>query len=102
MRRVISGIAISPMGTLIQKIHCQATPSVTAPPITGPPSTATPVIALKIPSAQARRSGEEAAPSSASAVGITSAEPAPWTARAAISRPTLGASAHAGAHPQTG
>ena len=53
------------------------------------------MIPLKIPSARARRSTGYAAVSSVSPSGITSAAPAPWTARAAISRPTLGASAHA-------
>ena len=41
-----SGIAASPIGALIQKIHCQARPWVTAPPTTGPPSTARPVMPL--------------------------------------------------------
>jgi MFS family permease len=39
-------IAASPIGTLIQNTHCQASPWVTAPPITGPLSTARPVIPL--------------------------------------------------------
>ena len=66
-----------------------------APPTTGPPTTARPVIAPKMPSAQPRRSGGNAALSSASASGMTTAAPTPWTARAAISAPTPGASAHA-------
>ena len=89
-----SGIATSPMGTLIQKIHCQANPWTTAPPTSGPLATASPVIALKIPIAAPRRSGGKAALSSASPSGTSSAEPAPCAARAAISQPTLGASAH--------
>ena len=48
-----------------------------------------------MPIAQPRRSGGKAAPSSDSDSGATSAAAAPWTARAAISRPTLGASAQA-------
>jgi hypothetical protein len=31
-----SGSAISPIGTLSQKIHCQLMPSVTVPPTSGP------------------------------------------------------------------
>jgi hypothetical protein len=69
------------IGTLSQKIHCHAIPSVIAPPTTGPQSTPNPMAALKIPSARPRRWGEKAALTSASATGVTSAAPAPWTAR---------------------
>jgi hypothetical protein len=51
------------------------------------------VIALKIPIAAPRFSGGKAALSSARPSGISRAEPAPCTARAPISQPTLGASA---------
>ena len=78
-----------------QKIHCQDNPWATAPPITGPASTASPITLLKIPSAQARRSGGNAALSSASDSGSTSAAPAPCTARAVTSAPAPGESAHA-------
>ena len=95
MRVSTSGTASSPIGTLIQKIHCHASPSTTAPPTSGPLATARPVIALKIPIAAPRRSGGKAALSSARPSGISSAAPAPCTARAPISQPTLGASAQA-------
>ena len=49
-----------PSGTLSQKIHSQAMPSVTAPPTSGPLATARPVTAKKIPSAEPRRSGGKA------------------------------------------
>jgi hypothetical protein len=49
-----SGIAASPIGTLIQKIHSQLIPSTTAPPTSGPAATATPVIAEKTPIAAPR------------------------------------------------
>ena len=81
-------MASAPTGTLIQKIHCQARPSVTAPPIIGPPSTARPVRPLKMPIAQPRRSGGKAAPSRPIASGITTAAPTPWKVRAAISHGT--------------
>ncbi len=84
-----------PIGTLSQKIHCHASPWVTAPPTSGPPSVASPVTLLNTPRARARRSGGYAALSSASACGMIIAEPAPWTARAPISQPMPGASAHA-------
>ena len=93
-RASTSGIAIRPIGTLIQKIHSQLMPSTTAPPTSGPLATAMPVIALKIPIAAPRFSRGKAALSNASPSGISSAEPAPCTARAAISQPTPGASAH--------
>ena len=72
-----------------------ARPSTTAPPTSGPLATAMPVIALKIPIAAPRCSGGNAALSSARPSGISSAAPAPCTARAAISQPTSGASAQA-------
>ena len=90
-----SGAAASPIGTLIQKIHSQSIPSTTAPPTSGPSATAIPVTALNMPIAAPRRSGGNAAESRAKPSGRTSAAPAPWIARAAISTPTLGASAQA-------
>ena len=80
---------------LIQKIHCQAAPCAIAPPSTGPTMRASPVTPLKIPSALARSCDGNVALKSAIAIGMMSAAPAPWTARAAISHPTLPASAHA-------
>jgi len=91
----ISGIMTKPIGTLSQKIHSQARPWVTAPPTTGPASTAMPVTLLKMPRAQARRCGENAAASSASASGSISAAPAPWTARAVMRAVAFGARAQA-------
>ena len=43
IRREINGSSTSPSGTLIQKIHSHARPSVIAPPTTGPLATASPV-----------------------------------------------------------
>ena len=95
MRASTSGTASSPIGTLIQKIHCQARPSAIAPPITGPPPTARPVRPCSAPIAEPRRSGGNAAPTSVSASGMTNAAPTPWTARATISAVASGASAQA-------
>lgn len=95
MRASTSGTASSPIGTLSQKIHSQAIPSTTMPPTSGPLATASPVIALKMPIAVPRRSGGKAALKRASPSGINRAAPAPWRARAAISQPGSGASAHA-------
>ena len=83
------------MGTFSQNTHGQSRPWVTAPPTTGPASTAIPVTLLKMPRAQARRWGGNAADSSATASGSISAAPAPCTARAAISAAASGASAQA-------
>ena len=88
-----SGTRTAPIGTLSQKIHCQARPSVTAPPTTGPPTTARPVSAVNTPSAAPRRAAATAPASSATAAGMTSAEPAPCTVRATMSVPVSGASA---------
>ena len=59
IRASTSGISARPIGTLSQKIHSQAMPSVTAPPTSGPPATARPLTAKKIPSARAAALGRE-------------------------------------------
>ena len=87
--------ASTPIGTLIQKIQCQSSPWVTAPPTSGPPATASPLIPPKIPTAAPRRSAGKAAARMVSASGVTAADPSPCTARAAISSPESGATAHA-------
>src|SRR5216684_3256125 len=69
--------AISPIGRLIQKIHCHPRPSVMAPPTAGPASTAIPTTPLKMPSARARSSLGKAVLSNAMPSGITNAAPAP-------------------------
>ena len=85
----------NPMGTLIQKIHCQDAYSVMPPPMTGPSATPRPPIAPHSPSARPRRSGAVTLASRVSVSGMTIAPPTPCTARAAISTPMLGASAAA-------
>ena len=85
----------SPIGTLIQKIHCQESPSTTAPPTSGPIATARPLMPPHAPSATPRRSAGTAFERMVRVNGITIAAPMPWTARAAISRFMLGASAAA-------
>jgi hypothetical protein len=85
----------TPIGTLSQKIHCQASPCTTAPPTIGPARIASPITPLNTPSTLARRCGGYAVLSRAMACGMSMAAPAPWTARAAISQPIPGASADA-------
>ena len=67
----------------------------TAPPTSGPSATPRPLTPDQTPSATPRRSAGNASLSSVSVSGATMAAPAPWTARAAISAPVLGASAAA-------
>ena len=80
-----SGIAIRPIGTLSQKIHCQASPSAIAPPTSGPIAIARPPTAPHRPSATARRSFGTAADRIVRVSGVTIAPPTPWIARAAMS-----------------
>lgn len=82
-------------GRLSQKIHGHEIPCTTAPPSGGPNATAAPAAAAKTPRARGRSRGSNAPVSSPSASGITKAAPAPCNARAAISTPALGATAHA-------
>lgn len=88
-----SGISARPIGTFSQKIQCQLIPWTTAPPTTGPAATASPAMPPHIPMAMPRFSLGNASLISVSVSGITIAAPAPCTARAAISAPTVGASA---------
>ncbi len=90
-----SGSTRAITGTLIQKIHCQASPSVTAPPTRGPPATARPMKAAYTPITAPRLCGGAAAVSRASAAGMIIAPPAPWTTRAPMSRPMFGERAQA-------
>jgi hypothetical protein len=68
---------------------------VTAPPMTGPSAAPRPAVAPQMPSAMPRRWGGVTLAMSVTVSGIVIAAPAPWTARAAISTPMLGASAEA-------
>ena len=70
-------------------------PSTTAPPTSGPIATPRPEIPDHRPSTSPRLPAGNASESSVSVSGMTAAAPAPWTARAAISTPVVGASAAA-------
>ena len=74
-----------PIGTLIQKIHCQERPSAMAPPTSGPMAMARPPMPPQAPSARARRSGDTAAERIVSVSGMMIAPPTPWSAREMIS-----------------
>ena len=69
-------------GTLIQKIACQASPSVIAPPTSGPMAMARPPMPPHAPRATARRSGATEADRIVRVSGRTMAPPTPWMARA--------------------
>ena len=88
-------MAASPIGTLTQKIQCQSRPSVTAPPTSGPLAMATPAMPPQIPTMAPRRAGGNAAVRMVRLSGMMVAAPRPWTARAATSRPAVGARAQA-------
>ena len=94
-RSTASGPTTRPTGTLIQKIQCQEMPLITAPPMTGPSATPRPLMPDQIPSATPRRPAGKASERSVRVSGMTTAAPAPWKARAAISAPAFGASAAA-------
>ncbi len=77
--------AAMPTGTLTQKIQCHESALVSRPPAIGPSATPRPAIADHTPSARARRSAGTLVVSSVSVSGISTAPPAPWMTRAAIS-----------------
>src|SRR6266436_4879106 len=83
----------STTGTLIQNTQRQFTWT-RLPPITGPSAAPSAPSADQVPSAFARPDAGTAVSSSDSDAGTIAPAPAAWTTRAAISRPTPGASAH--------
>ena len=68
--------------------------STSSPPISGPAANASPIVAPQAPIARRRSAPWKASARIASELGNTTAAPSPWTIRAAISVPALGASAH--------
>ena len=75
----------TPSGTLTQKIADQSKRSINSPPTTGPLPNPIPAAAAHRPIAPVRRSPGWASTRIESDNGATSAAPAPWTARSAIS-----------------
>ena len=82
-------------GTLIAKIQRHEAWSTSQPPTSGPATEAIPPHAVHAPIAAARALFSKAATMIASELGVTSAPAAPCSARAAISTPMVGATAHA-------
>ena len=93
--RRVRGTATAATGRLIQKIHCQASPSVTAPPTNGPSATPSPFTAPHNPIAALRRAAGTALTTSVSDNGWIAAAPTPCRTLAAISADPVVASAHA-------
>src|SRR5277367_5699536 len=91
--RRASTTAATPTGTLIQNTQRQFTWT-RLPPITGPSAAPSAPSADQVPSAFARPDAGTAASSSDIDAGTIAPAPAAWTTRAAISRPTPGASPH--------
>src|SRR5580693_4823578 len=89
--RTASTTAATPTGTLIQNTQRQFTWT-RLPPITGPSAAPSAPSADQVPSAFGRPDAGTAASSSDSDAGTIAPAPAAWTTRAAISRPTPGAS----------
>ena len=86
MAQAPSAMVAMPIGTLIQKIHSQDTCWVSRPPSTGPTARASAPTPPQTPTAAFRSRGSvKVALMIASVVGVTSAAPTPWRARAAIS-----------------
>jgi len=83
-----------PIGTLIRKIHRQDA-STSSPPTGGPAVPATAATPAQMPTTMACCRFAKAGYSSPSEVGTIRDAPTAWTARAATSRPSEGAAAHA-------
>jgi len=83
--------ATTPIGTFTRNTQRQSTRSTMTPPSDGPLAAATAPTAPHTPTAVARIVGGNSARTSASEAGSISEAPIAWTARAAISTPSVGA-----------
>ena len=81
-------------GMLIAKIQRHDAWSMISPPPSGPATAAMPVHAVHDPIAAPRSLGANVETMTASALGVSSAPNAPWSARAPTSTSIVGASAH--------
>ncbi|HMD93616.1 MAG TPA: hypothetical protein VKG80_13340 [Trebonia sp.] len=92
--RPVAHAAAAATGTLIRKIHRQLPASRSHPPRKGAIAEETPLNPAHVPIAYVRSPGWMDASMIARLAGVISAPPTPCTARAAMSRPMLGAAAH--------
>ena len=99
-RRGPASSAAAPTGTFTRNTEGQPSAWVSTPPKSSPAAPPTGAAAVQKPSARVR-SGPcgKVVVTSASAAGVASAAPAPWSARAAISAPGLAASPQASDPP---
>ncbi len=79
-------------GTLTRKIALQENASISTPPPAGPITVAMPVQAVQVPTARPRSAPSKAAARIAREPGTSSAPASPWSPRAAIRTPLVGAS----------
>ena len=86
--------AAIPIGTFTRNTHRQLA-ATSIPPTAGPSAAANPPTAVQVRTALWRRSAGNVARISPSDVGVSSAAPAAWTTRKAISIGRLVAAAHA-------
>ena len=97
-RRAAPTSAATPSGTLMRKIVRQPAPrmsrSTSAPPSTGPSTALSPITGPNRPNALPISSGGKTWRMIPKPCGIRSAANRPWTRRAAISVPVVGASPH--------
>ena len=94
-KRHVSQRAMAATGKLTQKAARQLIVSMRKPPIGGPSAVVIADAAAQVPIARPRTDFGKHDVMIARLCGTSSAAPIPWIARAAISRPTLGATAQA-------
>ena len=85
---------IATSGRLIRNSQRQEAIARSSPPASGPITLAIAPNAVHVPIAAPRSSSSKVATITASELGVSSAPATPWSARAAISTPIEGASAH--------
>ena len=89
----------TPIGTLMKKIQFQFACSVMRPPTRGPIASAIAETPAQMPIAMPRCRGAKVAVMIERVAGFMRADPTPWTTRAPIKNPPLGASPHASEAP---
>ena len=93
MCRTAAQATTAPIGRLIRKTARHEIAPTRKPPTSGPTALATPLSPDQIPIARARCAGRMQVSISARLPGVMSAAPTPWTSRAPIRKPIVGAAA---------
>ena len=95
MKMMLSTIAITPTGTLIQQMDRQPMELTSTPPSTGPRAMLTPITAPQMPMAKARSFGiVKVLVMIAIATGFNIEPPTAWSMRNTMSRSRFGATLH--------